>query len=462
MMDLVIQELLNIQDCRIEFKGKPEILEQPVAGFSIDSRTIKPSQAFIAIKGEKYDGHQFIPEVQTSGVQIFVVSRFWFESQDQQNLFGNYFIVDDTLRTLQEIGRYYRLKFSIPLLALTGSNGKTTTKEMIAAVLGEKYNVIKNKGNLNNHIGVPLSLLEISTDHDIAVLEMGTNHFGEVARLAEIAHPTCGLITNIGPAHLEFFGSLQGVYKAKSELWRFLEQHGQIAFINIDDDLLSKNLPLIKKIVTYGFENTAHIQGKYLGLDEQGRSRFRVNGTEINLGIVGMHNIYNALAAVAVGLEFDLNMSQIKVALEKFLPTSKRMEVIRKKGLVIINDCYNSNPESARKSLLTLSQMQTQGKRIAVLADMLELGKWSESEHQRIGEYVFSLGNIDHLLTYGPLSTLTTRQAETLGLKNAMHFNDKKELIYYLSQITTENDLVLIKGSRGMVMEEVTRGILEG
>jgi len=457
-MNLQFKELLNIQNCQCEFQGKPEILEQSISGFSIDSRTIKSNEVFVAIKGDKFDGHNFISDVHAKGVLVCMVSNFWFETQQQEKLSGNYFLVDDTLVALQEISHYYRLKFDIPLLALTGSNGKTTTKEMIAAVLDEKYNVLKNKGNLNNHIGVPLSLLELTADNDIAVLEMGTNHFGEIARLAKIAQPTCGLITNIGPAHLEFFGSLKGVYNAKRELWQFLEKNGHIAFVNIDDKLLGKDLPSVEKVITYGFENSAQVRGKFLGLDEQGKPSFRVNGKQINLGIAGMHNIYNALAAVAVGLEFDLSMTQIKLALEKLLPTSKRMEVIRKKDLIIINDCYNSNPESARKSLLTLSQMQTNGKRIAVLADMLELGKWSESEHQGIGEYVFSLGNIDYLLTYGPLS----KQAEIMGMMNAIHFEDKKEMIKYINSTVVAGDLLLIKGSRGMVMEEVTNNLIEG
>ncbi len=461
-MNLKFRELLAIQNCQLEFKGKPEILDQTIAGFSIDSRMINPSEVFIAIKGEKFDGHQFISDVIVKGIAAIIASKSWYKAHEKAKLIGNYFLIEDTLIALQQISRYYRLKFDIPVLALTGSNGKTTTKEMITAVLSEKYYVLKNKGNLNNHIGVPLSLLDITHEHDIAVIEMGTNHRGEIARLAEIAEPTCGLITNIGPAHLEFFGSLEGVYQAKSELWQFLEKQGQIAFVNVDDQLLGKKLPSVTKVVTYGFENHAQVRGKFLGLDKEGRASFSVNGIEIKLGMVGMHNIYNALAAVSVGLEFDLSMNQIKLALEKFQPTSKRMEVIRKNGLVIINDCYNSNPESARKALLTLSQMQTKGKRIAVLADMLELGDWAESEHQKIGEHLISLGNIDHLLTFGSLSNLTAQQSEKLGLKTSLHFDDKKELIKYLKHIVNEGDLLLIKGSRGMAMEEVTMGLIEG
>lgn len=455
-MDLRYKELLNIQDCPIKFEGNSEILERQIAGFSIDSRTIEASEIFVAIHGEKFDGHQFINDVYKKGVQVCIVSEFWFRSQSKNNLIQNYFIVEDTLVALQEISRYYRLKFDIPLLALTGSNGKTTTKEMIAAVLEKKYNVLKNKGNLNNHIGVPLSLLHLSAENEIAVIEMGTNNFGEIARLAAIAHPNYGLITNIGPAHLEFFGSLEGVFKAKSELWQYLKKNGGAVFVNADDEWLGKNLPSVEKVIQYGFENKAKVQGEFLGLDGEGRSSFRVDDTEIRLAIPGMHNIYNALAAVSVGLEFELSLGEIKSALEKFVPTSKRMEVIRSRGLVIINDCYNSNPESARKSLLTLSQMHTSGKKIAVLADMLELGKWSEPEHEGIGQYAFKLGTIDYLLTYGALSKSTSQKAAELGMPNAIHFEDKKALVANLKKIVSKDDIVLIKGSRGMVMEDVT------
>ncbi len=461
-MDLTFQELLHMDLLPCEFRGDPSLLAQSIAGFCIDSRVIQANQTFVAIKGDRHDGHEFIADVMAKGARASMVSRAWYVQQLDQVPPGNYFLVDDTVEALQAIARYYRQKFDIPLLALTGSNGKTTTKEMIAAVLSQKWRILKNPGNLNNHIGVPLTLLELTATHDAGVIEMGTNHPGEIARLAEIACPTAGLITNIGPAHLEFFGSLQGVFEAKTELWRYLERDGGVAFVNIDDPLLRGKLPNGPRIITYGFETPAQVSGQFLGLDGEGRAAFAVGDVTIRLEIVGMHNIYNALAAVAVGLEFDLTLNQIKTALERFLPASKRMEVIRSAGMVIINDCYNSNPESARKALLTLSQMKTTGKRIAVLADMLELGQWSQSEHQAIGQYAASLGNIDWLFTYGPLSQLTASQAQRDGVKHVFHFDDKSRLIRQLKPVIAEGDVILIKGSRGMAMEQVTSALLAG
>jgi len=457
-MNLNPKELLDLKQYRFEYHGDAALLSRPVSGFSIDSRSIQPGEIFIAIKGDRFDGHQFVPEMARRNQQICVVSRQWLEARTSRRGY-NLLVVDDTLAALQEISHNHRMKFRLPLLALTGSNGKTTTKEMVSNVLAEKYHVLKNKGNLNNHVGVPLSLLNLRESHTVAVIEMGTSNFGEIARLAEIAAPTHGLITNIGPAHLEFFGSLQGVSRAKRELWDYLSRNGQTAFVNVDDPNLRDTFPNVRNVVTFGFEQSAQVQGRFTGLDHDGRASFRVNDTEIKLGISGMHNIYNALAAVAVGLEFDLNMVQVKTALEKFLPTSRRMEIIRHGGIVIINDCYNSNPESAKKALQTLSQTETRGRRIAVLADMLELGEWAEQEHKGIGEYVVALNNIDFLLTIGPMSAHTVETAARLGQKNALHFTAKQALVDRLEKIIEQNDLVLVKGSRGMAMEDVTNHI---
>ncbi|MDZ7331324.1 MAG: UDP-N-acetylmuramoyl-tripeptide--D-alanyl-D-alanine ligase [candidate division KSB1 bacterium] len=459
-MELKFRELLNIEKVRFDFIGEASLLEQAIDSFCIDSRVIESDQTFIAIKGDRHDGHDFIAEVVAKGARAILASRSWYHQRGDQIPQGNYFLVNDTLEALQAIAHYYRQKFPIPIVAVTGSNGKTTTREMIATVLEQKYHVLKNLGNLNNHIGVPLTLLNLAPVHQLGVIEMGTNHPGEIARLAEIACPTAGLITNIGPAHLEFFGSLEGVFEAKTELWRYLEQAGELAFVNVDDPLLAKRLPATKRMVTYGFENPAQISGRFLGLDNEGRAAFAVNRVAIQLKIAGMHNIYNGLAAVAVGLEFGLALEPIKSALEAFSPASKRMEVIRKDGVVIINDCYNSNPESARKALLTLSQMKALGKRIAVLGDMLELGHWARSEHESVGRYVATLGNIQSLLTFGELSLLTAKEAQRQGMKNVFYFNDKSKLIEQLKRMVSDGDVILIKGSRGMAMEQVTAALI--
>lgn len=460
-MKLTLGKLLDMPRYRIEYLGRPELLRWPMPRLVTDSRAANPGDIFLALKGEKFDGHQFVADALKKGVQLFVVSKSWFQTATDKHEQGNFLLVDDTLQALQEIGHFYRLQFDLPLLALTGSNGKTTTKEMISAILSCEYRVHKNKGNLNNHIGVPLSLLELTDEHEIAVIEMGTNHFGEISRLAELAQPTCGLITNIGPAHLEFFGSLQGVFRAKRELWQFLERNRGMAFVNVDDPLLGTHQPATTRLVTFGFEKPAEFQGHFLGLDDQGRATLKVGQESIKLGIAGMHNIYNALAAIAVGSVFDVSMAQMKAALEQFIPAARRMEVIQKHGITIINDCYNSNPASARKALLTLSQMRTNGRRVAVLADMLELGEAALPEHEAMADYIIGLGNIDWLLAYGPLSAAMIERIKRLGFKAAIHFEKKQMLIDYLKQIISRDDLLLVKGSRGMAMEEVTQHIIE-
>ena len=460
-MELTYREILGIKDYLIEFQGDPQILDQEVRGISISSQKIQPEEIFVAIKGEKFDGHDFVAEVFSKGAKLCIVGKEWYQKQDETVVNGNFFIVEDTLTALQNLSRYYRLKFEMPVIALTGSNGKTTTKEMIAAVLETKYRVLKNPGNLNNHIGLPLTLFGLNRDQDITVLEMGANHFGEIARLAEIACPEYGLITNIGPAHLEFFGNLEGVFKAKSELWEYLEKNGEGVFINVDDPFLSRSVPSVKKVIRYGFENRADVQGKVIEIDNLGRAKFMADRLEIKLQVAGIHNIYNAIAAIAVGREFDVTDQDIKTSLESFQAADKRMEILQIGEIRIINDCYNSNPESAKYALATLSRMQISNKRIAVLSDMLELGDISEKEHTKIGEYVNSLKNIDYLLTYGKFSQYTAAAAKAAGMANVYHFEDKKELTNYLKNILESNDLILIKGSRGMVMEEVTREIVK-
>lgn len=456
-MTFLLSEILKIRSLPIYFIGDEQILNQPISSVSIDSRSVQPNELFFALKGEKYDAHQFIPDVLRKGVQAVVVAEDWFRESGSK---GNFFITDNTLIALQEISSFYRSRFDIPFLAITGSNGKTTTKEMIAQVLSQKYRVIKNKGNLNNHIGVPQTLFELDSSHEVAIIEMGTNHYGEIKRLAEIVQPEYGLITNIGSAHLEFFGSLEGVAKAKSELWEFLEEHQGIAFVNVDDPLLARKIPKTNKVITYGFHQKADVQGKFEGVDEFGYASFHVMGTAIKLKVAGMHNIYNSLSAVSVGLEFNLDIDQIKRSLEDFLPTAKRMEVIRQEGVIFLNDCYNSNPTSAEKALITLSQIRTTGRRIAVLADMLELGEKSPELHAEIGEKAAAL-KLDHLLALGPLSKYTVEMARKKGLATALHFYDKMDLVEYLKKIIRQHDVILIKGSRGMAMEEVTAAVCD-
>ncbi|MBN2008137.1 UDP-N-acetylmuramoyl-tripeptide--D-alanyl-D-alanine ligase [candidate division KSB1 bacterium] len=456
-MNFTIDDILGIPLLNAGFRGPDEATQAPIRKFVIDSRKIAPGDVFIAIRGERFDGHEFLPQIFENGAAAAVVDRHWSENN---SVHGACIIVDDTLFALQEVAHTYRRKLSIPVIALTGSNGKTTTKEMIGAVLSQKWDILKTQGNLNNHVGVPLTLLELNDAHEIAVIEMGTNHFGEIKRLAEIAEPTHGLITNIGPAHLEFFGSLEGVAKAKTELWDFLRTHDRKIFVNIDDPLLEANMAAPGDYVTFGFESDADIGAEYLGSNPMGCPKIRMKQTDIQLQIPGLHNIHNALAASAIGLEFGLCMDDIRNALEQFKPTSKRMEVVNVRGITVINDCYNANLASVKKALHTLKEMKTSGKRIAVLADMLELGDSSQAHHRAVGEYAAAMA-IDALYAFGPESKQTADAATAAGISNVNHYDDKSGLIKDVKNHVTAGDIVLIKGSRGMAMEEVTQALLE-
>ncbi|OQX85943.1 hypothetical protein B6D60_07070, partial [candidate division KSB1 bacterium 4484_87] len=268
-------------------------------------------------------------------------------------------------------------------------------------------------------------------------------------------------ITNIGPAHLEFFGSLDGVYRAKTELWKYIEKSGSGVFVNMDDPFLRKKIPHVPEVVEYGLTHAKDVRGELVGMDSSGHPRFRVDGLEIQLSVPGMHNVHNALAAVAVGRKFGVSDEQIKRALENFQSADKRMQIIEAGGIKIINDCYNSNSASAKRALETLSQMETDGRKIAILGDMFELGKLSEQEHFGVGDYCAELGNIEYLLAVGEKSQFMKKGASPKMKKRALHFSEKKSLAKYLLKLLAPGDLVLIKGSRGMAMEEITKFIVE-
>jgi UDP-N-acetylmuramoyl-tripeptide--D-alanyl-D-alanine ligase len=407
---------------------------------------------FVALRGEKFDGHDYIAQVFESGALAAVVETKWHENQ--RKLRGNFLIVTDTLRALQELGRAIRKRWGGSVLAITGSNGKTTTKEMTAAVLGQKQFIHKTTGNLNNHIGVPVTLTGLSPAHELAVVEMGMNHFGEIARLCEIAEPDLGLITNIGHAHLEFFGDLAGVARAKKELFDYLHDHDGVAFVNADDHYLMMAMPGRLKAVTFGSNNPAQIQGKITGQDENGCVRFTWKNVEIHLKIPGVHHVNNALAAAAAGDYLGLRAEEIKRGLESCEAPAKRMQVLQRRGVTVINDAYNANPESMRAALqyLATKSVPAGGRRIAALGDMLELGPAAADYHRELGEFIKTLP-IQAVLAFGPHMR---HLAEAAGHERwALHFEKKEELIAELKKSVRPGDLLLLKGSRGMAMEEV-------
>lgn len=459
-MDLQFSEILEIENCPVEYVGDADILDRPVNRIGIDSRKPLENCLYVAIRGENLDGHRFVKDAVVKGALAAVVDEAGFETLKNINIRANFFIVSDTILALQQIANYYRQKFEIPFLGITGTSGKTTTKEMMANVLSTRLNVLKTEGNLNNHIGVPLTLFNLKSEHDFALIEMGTNHFGEIARLAEIAEPEYGLITNVGRGHLEFLGSVAGVAKAKIELFQGLAGKS-VAFVNADDPLIVKNLPgNIKNVVTYGIKQDARIKAEIVHVNQLGKVTFKVFDQEISLPIPGLHNVFNALAAMSVGLEFGLTVSEMKPVIENFQPHSKRMEVVLSKGVTIINDCYNANPDSTSAALSVLESMESGSRKIAVLGDMLELGTVAEREHRLIGQLV-SRSNIDVLFGYGQNSKYTVDEARKSPQVQATHFEDKTILAVTLTQMLKKGDVVLLKGSRGMAMETILQALTD-
>ena len=439
-----------------EFRNAGLLKGKRLNGVSTDTRTLREGNLFVALRGEQMDGHRFLADAFARGAFAAVVEA---GAEITSVASRPLLIVDNSVRALGMLARLHRDRFAIPVIAVAGSNGKTTTKDMIAAVLSTRYTVLSTEGNHNNHIGVPLTLLRLTRKHAIAVVEIGTNHPGELAWLCEILGPTHGIVTAIGREHLEFFGSVEGVAREEGTLYAVLRRTKKgAAFVHADDPQIVDLARGIKRRVTYGFAaRKAGIRGRDLHLEANGCARFLLSGprmkkpVEIRLSIPGEHTAVNALAAASVGIAFRIPAKEIRRVLEQVRPSSKRMEVVDLEGVVIFNDTYNANPDSMLASLRTLAAIHVKGKRIAVLADMRELGAAGPEEHARIGRAVRDLG-IDYLLTYGPLA----RQIhDAAGLPLAVHYDQKNVLAEYLTELIAPGDAVLVKGSRGMKMEDV-------
>lgn len=463
---LKASDLLRIKNCEVWSKVKADLLiKKSYKGVSIDSRKVRKGEIFFAIKGENTDGHKYLKDAAANGADDFVISKKWFDKNKKKLTKGNYFLTDDTTSALGEFANIHRNRFNIPVLCIGGSNGKTTTKDLVAAVLSQKFKVLKTEGNFNNHIGLPLMLLKLKKDHEMCVLEAGCNHFGELDYLCRIAEPQYGLITNIGKEHLEFFKNLSGVAKAEFELYEYLKKRkNKLMFFNIDDPFIrkySKNIRSEYKF-TYSYGYKSDVRGKFSGYNGKFEPEIEiktVNGDfRLIISTFGKHSVYNGLAAAAVGLYFKVSKKEITKALKNFKAASgKRMEVIKSNGITFINDTYNSNPESVRMGLDTLMEYKSSGKKYAVISDMLELGVNSGKEHSEIGKYASRL-KPDFLITTGKESEQIFRSA--VKLKNNIYFKEKESLINMMKSVLKSGDVVYVKGSRGMKMEEVVNELI--
>ncbi len=439
--------ILNIEDIIKATNGK--VIQREVdsfIGISIDSRTIKEGELFIALKGIRFDGHDFIKEALSRGSGALISTNL------QKPIEGKTIIyVHDTLKALQDIAHFIRVRKDIPVIAITGSNGKTTTKELIYTILSNKYRVLKNRGNLNNHIGLPLSLVDLKEEDEIAVLEMGASRPGDIKELCEIARPKYGVLTNIGKAHLEGFKDLKTIRKTKLELLEFVD----VAVVNADDSFLLEGIfesGFKGKLVKYGIEVDSEVSAKDIRLLKNG-SIFTLHiekeAIEINPKISGIFNIYNILAAVSISHILNIDLQSIKSAVESFGGVPTRLENREIDGVKFICDFYNANPTSMECAVRELTRVAN-GRKIAVLGDMLELGSYTEEEHRELGRLLSELP-IDILIAVGPYMSFAASEFK----KTVYRLTNADEAAKILKEICKKGDTVLIKGSRGMKMERV-------
>lgn len=435
--------------------------EGSVTGVSTDSRTALPGDLFVALEGERFDGHDFIEELAARGVCFFLVKKSWLDCHEIP-CGCSAVAVDDTLTGLGDIAAFHRARFSVPVVGLTGSNGKTTTKEMLAAILSSSGVGLKTKGNLNNLIGLPLMLLQLSREHRWAVLEMGMSEFGEIDRLAEIAQPDIGVITNALPAHLETMGSVEGVARAKGELFLRLEDGGYAVF-NADDPLISR-CPSPEGVcrVSFGIEGGDIRAEDFCSRGKEGQSfvlRLPTGTVPVFLRAFGRHNIYNALAAAAAAFVLGVDPALIKSGLESFSPYDKRFSLEDLDGISLIDDSYNANPGSVKAALQTMRELKEESRAIAVLGDMLELGENTAQLHEEVGRFAASC--VDRLYVMGDMADAVARGALAGGLDSSrvVRASEHAELTANLLKEIKRGDFILVKGSRGMKMDTVAEAI---
>jgi len=442
-------------------KGNVDIVNK----ISTDTRTIEEGSIFIPLVGENFDGHMFIEDAIKNGASVVLIQEGKLDNIDiPQNV--SIIQVKDTLNALKDIAYYYRNLFHIPFIGVTGSVGKTSTKDLISGVLSGKYNVHKNIGNFNNEIGLPMTLFNLKEHHEISVLEMGMSSYGEILDLVNIVKPEIGVITNIGVSHIEHLGSKENIMKAKMEIATNLGKQNYL-LVNGDDEYL-KNIDKDGKeyeVVFYGLSsNNDFYPNMVEDLGEDGsRVTLDIKGkaTTFIIKQLGLHNVYNGLAAIWIGLKYNMTSSEIQNGLDNFEPSKMRLEIIDKGNMKIINDAYNASPDSMKAALDVLENIKA-NRRIAVLGNMFEMGSFAEEGHRSVGEYL-TRKKIDMLITVGDMATWIGLEAKKNGLdeKNIFSVLSNDEAIKILEEHISDNDIILIKGSRSMTMEEIVRFLQE-
>ena len=452
MKNLTIEQIVIA--CNGKYIGKEEDKSKIVKNIAIDSRKVIKDTLFIAIKGERVDGHDYIEQVYEKDA-ICTVSEKVIENH---SIDKPYIVVESTLQAIKDIAQYYRTKFDIPFIGITGSVGKTSTKEMIYAVLSQKYKVAKTQGNFNNEIGVPLTIFSIEDDSEIAVIEMGISDFGEMERLSKIVRPEICVITNIGECHLENLKDKDGVLKAKTEMFKYRDKKGEI-YLNGDDEKL-RNVGQVegKSPIFYGLSEKnkykAHniVNSGLSGIDcvlENGKEEIKVH-----IGAIGNYMINNSLCAYAIGKQFNMSEEEIIRGIASYKTVGSRANIIKSDNeYTIIDDCYNANPVSVKSAIDTLINFDN--RKVAIIGDMKELGENEEELHSEVGRYIDKL-KIDVVIGVGKLSK---KLIDSISSSEKYWFADTKETNKQLKSIIKKGDIILVKGSRSMKLEQIVENI---
>ena len=443
---------------------KAEVLNQQelsITEVAIDSRQLTGGELFFALDGDNFDGHDFITEAVAKGVKAVVASK---REKLPDELDLPVFLVEDTLQALQELAKFNRQQANVSVIAITGSTGKTTTKDFIASLLQQRYNVLKTPGNYNNEIGLPLTLLELTAEHDLAVVELGMRGLGEIDFLAKLAQPEIGVITNVGTVHLELLKTRDNIAQAKAELVENLSETG-LAILNADDHRVIKMRDLTEAdYISYGVKKEADFAASQIeavngGVEFKAEIPKREAMT-ITLPIQGRYNVYNALAALVVADRFDLTKAEIEQGFKSLELSEMRNQLLQtKEGFKLINDVYNANPTSMKAAIDTLCELESNAK-IAILGDMFELGHLAEKEHYQLGAYIAER-ELDYIIAIGELAAKITEGAVENGFAtaNAFNFLEKKEVVKKALELVSADDIILVKGSRGMELEDVVAGL---
>ncbi len=456
-MRLTLKDIFEIETAEIfnpdEFK--------PVKKVFIDSRKITKNSMFVAIKGQNFDGHDFVKEAVNKGAGVVVINRRKLKYFDDINV--PIVTVKNTLTAYGSIARIWRRKLNPTVISITGSNGKTTTKEILATLLSERFKVTKSEGNNNNQIGVPLTILSANDKTEVLVLEHGTNHFGEIEYTAKIAEPDYAAITNIGDSHIQYLRNRSGVFKEKAALLNVTENLGGTIFINTDDKFLASKKHKYVNAVCYGFDGAPHVKGSIVGFTKDGKSKINIKGFGKNISTVlpllGNSNALNYVAAVTIALKLGLTKKEIIAGTRRIEPVKGRLNLVLKNGFAIIDDTYNSNPQSVKEALDVLGRIKLYKNKIVVFGDMLELGEKSVEFHKKIKTQIRKL-RPELVLTIGKYMKFLNGELTKTGI-NAKHFRMRKSLEKYLEKLDVSNSIILFKGSRGMRMEEFAGKLIE-